>query len=244
MQLSVSGSCWQHVHPHEGNVIDATYWSTVHPGGIDKIEKFASVDATTSLSFPASHDMARWRDKAKRMSVLGKLGDTVSFNSLPSTLRTSTAAQRLGAAALGPTQTPFACGTHGEVATETARGYRHYVRVNKYYKSADGLGQLGLQKPLGRDETVPSVWFMAALEGKDQLRLRMAWALSQILVVSRGGAFQDAQEPYLNYYDIFVRNAFCTARARASRFIHFRHLVARASSDTGRRRRAPHGPAA
>ena len=50
---------------------------------------------------------------------------------------------------------------------------------------------------------------MVALESKDQLRQRMAWALSQILVVTPSEVGQvDYSEIYLNYYDIFVRNAF------------------------------------
>lgn len=54
-----------------------------------------------------------------------------------------------------------------------------------------------------------NVWSTIALESNDQLRQRMAWALSQILVVSPQeiGA-EDYSEMYLNYYDIFVRNAF------------------------------------
>ena len=37
----------------------------------------------------------------------------------------------------------------------------------------------------------------------------MAWALSQILVVTRRQINDDGfTEAYLNYYDIFVRNAF------------------------------------
>ena len=51
---------------------------------------------------------------------------------------------------------------------------------------------------------------MQALYANDQLRQRMAWALSQILVTAaRGGvAFTGETEMWTNYYDIFVRNAF------------------------------------
>ena len=43
-----------------------------------------------------------------------------------------------------------------------------------------------------------------ALKGKDQLRQRMAWALSQILVVSPNGIEHTRQtESFLTYYDIF-----------------------------------------
>ena len=55
-----------------------------------------------------------------------------------------------------------------------------------------------------------NVWAMIALEeDNDQLRQRVAWALSQILVVTPNQIMEDNMvECYLNYYDIFVRNAF------------------------------------
>jgi uncharacterized protein (DUF1800 family) len=60
-----------------------------------------------------------------------------------------------------------------------------------------------------------NVWNMIALSVQDQLRQRMAWALSQILVVSEKQIIDMAvglSEAYLNYYDIFVRNAFGSYR--------------------------------
>jgi cullin-associated NEDD8-dissociated protein 1 len=55
---------------------------------------------------------------------------------------------------------------------------------------------------------------MVVLQGSDQLRQRVAWALSQILVITPeqiNAAFQS--ESYLNYYDIFVRHAFSDYRS-------------------------------
>lgn len=47
---------------------------------------------------------------------------------------------------------------------------------------------------------------MVFLNAKDQLRQRMAWALSQILVITPNQieTSKDEAEVYLNYYDIFV----------------------------------------
>jgi uncharacterized protein (DUF1800 family) len=54
-----------------------------------------------------------------------------------------------------------------------------------------------------------NVWAMIALDGNDQLRQRMAWALSQLIVVTPLQiSREDYTEIYLNYYDIFVRHAF------------------------------------
>ena len=52
-------------------------------------------------------------------------------------------------------------------------------------------------------------WWRIAIEADDQLRQRVAFALSEILVVSgRQGGLGGEQEGLANYYDILVRNAF------------------------------------
>ncbi|MBK1853692.1 DUF1800 family protein [Verrucomicrobiaceae bacterium 5K15] len=54
---------------------------------------------------------------------------------------------------------------------------------------------------------ITTAFARAAISGEDQLRQRMAFALSQILVVSRKDATLDNKpEPMADYYDIFVRN--------------------------------------
>jgi hypothetical protein len=58
------------------------------------------------------------------------------------------------------------------------------------------------------------VWTQIAVAANDQLRQRVAWALSQILVVTPS-AVPDADElteAMTTYYDIFVRNAFGSYR--------------------------------
>ena len=52
------------------------------------------------------------------------------------------------------------------------------------------------------------IWFRNALNGDDQLRQRVAFALSEILVVSQQGALIDAPYGLADYYDVLVRNAF------------------------------------
>ena len=54
-----------------------------------------------------------------------------------------------------------------------------------------------------------NAWAMIALDSDDQLRQRMAWALSQIVVITPNQiADIGLSEIYLNFYDIFVRHAF------------------------------------
>ena len=56
---------------------------------------------------------------------------------------------------------------------------------------------------------LPTAFARAAMQGEDQLRQRVAFALSQILVTSmRDANLQDRALGMANYYDIFVRHAF------------------------------------
>lgn len=52
------------------------------------------------------------------------------------------------------------------------------------------------------------IWFRNALEQNDQLRQRVAFALSQIMVVSQNGALQQAPYAVAGYYDMLSQNAF------------------------------------
>lgn len=61
----------------------------------------------------------------------------------------------------------------------------------------------------GTAETKKIVWYQMAIAADDQLRQRMAWALSQICVVGENGSNQASYtERWVTYYDIFIRHAF------------------------------------
>ena len=51
-------------------------------------------------------------------------------------------------------------------------------------------------------------WWDIAVNGKDQLRQRVAFALSEILVISRNGPLQNFPDARMSYYDILVKDAF------------------------------------
>lgn len=56
-------------------------------------------------------------------------------------------------------------------------------------------------------------WFRAAMTANDQLRQRVAFALSQLLVVSaQSGALEGNPTALADYYDVLVRNAFGSYR--------------------------------
>ncbi len=52
------------------------------------------------------------------------------------------------------------------------------------------------------------IWFRNSLWGDDQLRQRVAFALSEILVVSQLGALQARPFAVADFYDVLARNAF------------------------------------
>lgn len=53
-----------------------------------------------------------------------------------------------------------------------------------------------------------NVWWRHAIQADDQLRQRVAFALSQILVVSAHGGLSEEQFGLANYYDILLKHAF------------------------------------
>ena len=52
------------------------------------------------------------------------------------------------------------------------------------------------------------IWFRNALSGNDQLRQRVAFALSEIMVVSQLGALSNTPYGLADYYDLLAENAF------------------------------------
>eukprot|EP00930_Biecheleria_cincta_P023948 TRINITY_DN17215_c0_g1_i1.p1 TRINITY_DN17215_c0_g1~~TRINITY_DN17215_c0_g1_i1.p1 ORF type:complete len:1489 (-),score=232.87 TRINITY_DN17215_c0_g1_i1:2869-7335(-) len=107
------------------------------------------------------------------------------------------------------------CRSPGEVANAPHLGHQYIFRhggegnyVDYHVDAQYGLAEWEMER-----YAKSSVWTMQALYAKDQLRQRIAWALSQIFVCSTRGANHDERsELWTNYYDIFVRNAFSSFR--------------------------------
>lgn len=99
------------------------------------------------------------------------------------------------------------CGSEGEVATDDGIIDPTRPKFSMFGHEHNLVsGGLNLQR-----QAVPYTIFLTA---DDQLRQRMAFALSQILVVSPIQVDSDTRETeiYFNYYDIFVRHAFGSYR--------------------------------
>jgi len=226
-RLEVDGVCWQHAHPHLYNVYDTTHWSAAHPGNAafatdaNPIEAFASLagEASTTLRYPASHSMSRWRDNSGTVyfSLLGKLGDVVDFRNLPSSVQTTATAEAFGAAGDPQTGDAEACGSPGEVANEPSLGHRYSMQLfgdsTESVLYTDAVTRSALYQHYEQSNGKSMVHNNVILTAADQLRQRMAWSLSQIIVIGEEGLGKQGQhEVWLNCYDIFVRHAFGSYR--------------------------------
>jgi hypothetical protein len=130
---------------------------------------------------------------------LGIFGDTVDFATLSEHTRTPAVAEAFGARERPSDSQREVCGSPGEVANAPELGHLFQIFTN----SGGGTDFRGsLHGKL-------SVHTTMSLFATDQLRQRVAWALSQIYVIGVNGVVAPAHhECFVNYYDILVRNAF------------------------------------
>eukprot|EP00928_Gymnodinium_smaydae_P027006 TRINITY_DN2102_c0_g1_i1.p1 TRINITY_DN2102_c0_g1~~TRINITY_DN2102_c0_g1_i1.p1 ORF type:complete len:1927 (+),score=287.17 TRINITY_DN2102_c0_g1_i1:97-5877(+) len=208
-----SSGYFRHVHIMSHNVYDFTEWVGAHPGGQEQIKQWAGKGF--ELIFPWHHDMDRFERSTTQgiLRLVGRKGDSVEYADLPPTLQTEDIARwmRGGASDEECAELVEICGSPGEVANEPTLGNRfHFLQVPVGHEeyALDG-GYMGLPD---RGSGRINVWAQIAMRSADQLRQRISWALSQIPVVSTSGVlnfkYKSHTEFLLNYYDIFVRNAF------------------------------------
>lgn len=172
-KVQVDGNCWKNVHPWEFEVFDFTEWVTLHPGNESPIQQFA-VDRTHVLLFPSSHEMSRFYANWEHLEVLGTLGDSINVANNPAAA--DAFRHLMPATTVGST---LVCGSPYEVANDPT----HYGSL--YQGAFDAATQYSwttLEEDMEHQRTM--IWMHAALFGDDQLRQRVAWALSQILAVS------------------------------------------------------------
>ena len=130
-----------------------------------------------------------------------------------------------------------ACGSPGEVANEPMRG-NHYntfmtdvgdpaqgwpldiptivdaAAEAAYTDKVDDFNEKYM-RTVDKRQQKDRVWTAVVMKADDQLRQRVAWALSQIFVVSDSIKWNEV-EVWQTYYDIFVR---CAARAREPHYM-------------------------
>ena len=218
-KLNISdGSCWQHSHPEMYNVYDFGFWTLLgtHPGNAEALEngranpikKWAETFGFTFLPFPSDHVMQRWRDNRGNFPLLGRFMDPIDFQTLPTSVQSARMADFFGASADISEDDRFTerCGSPGEVANDPGLGARFTIgRVDDDDIRERGPGSLDTRLDYQNFKT--ATWTMNAIYAADQLRQRMAFALSQIVVITAQQVVTDETEVFLAYYDIFVRHA-------------------------------------
>ena len=106
--VQIGDACWQHVHPYEGNVYDLTTWTVEHDGNEaarlrgrpNPITKWALMGSAV-LQYPSHHPASRFelsqREQRNEIHLLGRVGDTVDFLDLPSSVQVDQMAHLVGA---------------------------------------------------------------------------------------------------------------------------------------------------
>lgn len=142
-----------------------------HPGMAINIQKWSNNNGTV-LVFPNNpvkrHPMSRWYDYNVKFTYIGRYGDYMRIRDLPNELRTETVTTYYDSDSEG--SSGFACGSPGEVSNSPTEGLVFDIE-NKEFDS-----NLGIDRGSNRQ----NVWFMVSLSAPDQLRQRVAWALSQV----------------------------------------------------------------
>jgi cullin-associated NEDD8-dissociated protein 1 len=199
-KVDINGTCWEHVHPDTYSVRDFNYWAYYHPGGSPAIERMAKENSTL-FAFPASHPMSRWELHKPKLPYLGRYGDERSFDALPTEVQTMKIARWLGALEDSSHRQILACGSPGEVRNKPELGNHFEFIEAGGYDSKEFRHITRIARSM--------VVLNAAFYAEDQLRQRMAWALSQIFTIGMDGTQrQHITEVWLVYFDIFTRHAF------------------------------------
>ena len=149
-----------------------TYWVDRHPGGAYNIKKW-TINNGTILIYPSllprrPHGMANWNNNWHKFTYVGRFGDILKFGDLPNDLRSDDVTKYFDPSDDGNDSKILVCGSPGEVSSNRDKGF--FFDVSNDYSTATWLTWSNRKY----------VWIMIALNASDQLRQRVAWALSQV----------------------------------------------------------------
>jgi len=150
--------------------------------------------------------MNRWHENMENFPNVGRLGDNTTLKNLPSELFREDIAQAFGSTpqTVAAGGSVMVCGSPFEVATTIGD-----EDAGPLYKGGFDMFTRYNHTTFGLEEQRTSIWIDIALKAKDQLRQRIAFGLSQIIVMSPYSIVnRDFSESFLVFYDIFVRHAF------------------------------------
>ncbi|GMH88299.1 hypothetical protein TrST_g6936 [Triparma strigata] len=231
ISITIGSSCYTHTHSHNYDVYDFSSWQSAHPGNEDsrtatppnpnRIKAVSLTAGTAEFPFPTWHSMDKWQSNCAtnfEPNLVGRLGDTMSFSSLPQFAQTPEMAAEVGASLTGAVADSALeiCGSPYEVASVPSLGSRYTANMDtkddakyQWIASIDDY----TENSNAQMEKKRNVWHTIAFSADDQLRQRVAWCLAQIFVISEAQVNRLREtELFQQYYDIFVRNAFGTYR--------------------------------
>jgi cullin-associated NEDD8-dissociated protein 1 len=126
---------------------------------------------------------------------------------LPSSAKSDSVIVALGGSIVADSSAVIeVCGSPGEVANSPSRGHQYLLQK---YGDAEEEFASSLDQDHERWIATHMVFNTVSVNARDQLRHRVAWALSSIFVVTINQiGRENVVESWAVYYDIFVRNAF------------------------------------
>mmetsp|Transcript_598 Transcript_598/g.1174 ORF Transcript_598/g.1174 Transcript_598/m.1174 type:complete len:1161 (+) Transcript_598:1495-4977(+) len=191
------GSCWHHVHIAEMDVFDLS--------GADLALYTVSGNMASIVGGMEIFES----DIMNNFAVVGKFGDHVEIDtSLPSPLNDEGVQDAYKTLEYNPSNKPILmCGSPEEVASDPFYGDNGFDVI---LPENSGWRSMSKWELSGQKHTI---WTHFALESEDQLRMKMAWSLSQIVSVglpadARGTHDMEETEGWLAFYDMFVKNAY------------------------------------
>ena len=203
VKVIAQSSCWGLVHPNHLDVYDMTPWTTLHPGGADKITAFAE-SGSIFLDYPSHHDMTRWENNKSVFGPrLGVYNQNTNLRDFPDGYKFRPFALAIFGTYPVTSTNVLVCGSPNEVANDMNLVYEGNFQIEVgFWDAATTIEDKGYQRT--------TVWTKIAMHEEDQLRQRVAFALSHIFAIQPVNILTEYThtEGFLSYYDIFVRHAF------------------------------------
>jgi len=208
--LSSDGTqCYIRTHPDNYNIFDMT--DCTHPENPcgftswrNPIVRKKEGGQPIYFNYRAV-DQPFWDSSRHHLKKIGRLTDTVMFRDLSNEMRLDEVAKYFGGLQSSGGESVVVCGSRNEVSNDPSLGSLFGLEIWNHDNSGAVLNGASVRE---------NVFFAIALHAKDQLRQRVAWALSQIVVVVpdqvESGWIQS--ENFLHFYDTFVEHAFGSYR--------------------------------
>lgn len=185
---ATDGSCWRHSHHHEKDVFDFTSSS---------VDQYVN-SGTSTVSMP----LTAFNSLSNKV-LLGKLDEhvfvdidspskeqRVVISNVPLLLKDENVQNAFMTAEYNPALTPvLVCGSVDEVASDPTLGERGFEHVEP---EGTGYRSKNIHRYSAQRHTI---WAYLAMNANDQLRMRTAWALSQIVAVGLPGSGMTFFEP-------------------------------------------------